>query len=146
MRKIAVIVAIIIVSISSAANRTYVTTQEYMNNDSTARDTTVNIRTQDLDTIVVNAKKKELPVMDAIRQSLNNGMVQPRSKSLSDVLGKTSDYITNPFGFKQRKKEKMREKTKKNLEKLRPAKTYEDELREQIMLQLLEDSLNAVKK
>ena len=126
-------------------------------NDTTATDTTattgkastdtsVNVRTKTLDTLVVNSKEKELPVIDAIRQSMNNGLVTPRQKSVSDVIGsKASDYILNPFGFKKRHDDKVKKRTEKNLKSLRTAESYEDELTRAIMQQLLEDSLNAAK-
>lgn len=119
---------------------------EYEQSDSTAADTTINIRTQHLDTLVVSGKKKELPVMDAIRQSMNSGLTTPRQKSVSDIIGsKANDYILNPFGFKKRHDDKMRKKTEKNLSIMRQ-ESYEDELTRAIMRQLLEDSLGVANK
>lgn len=106
---------------------------------------TVIIRTDTLKEVVVKGNK-ELPVVDAIRQSLGSDMVQPRQKSVSDVLGKASDYILHPFARKQRQRAKNMKRTKQNLERLDAAKTYEDELTEAIRKQLYEDSIAAIRK
>lgn len=106
---------------------------------------TVVIRTDTIKEVVVSGKK-ELQVMDAIRQSLGSDMVQPRQKSVSDVLGKASDYILHPFARKQRRRAKNQKRTKEILERLDPVKTYEDQLTEAIMKQLYEDSIASLRK
>lgn len=106
---------------------------------------TVIIRTDTLKEVVVKGNK-ELPVVDAIRQSLGSDMVQPKHKSVSDVLGKASDYILHPFARKQRQRAKNLKRAKQTLERLDAAKTYEDELTEAIRKQLYEDSIAALRK
>lgn len=106
---------------------------------------TVVVRTDTMKEVVVNAKK-ELQVIDAIRQSLGSDMVQPRQKSVSDVLGKASDYIMHPFARKQRRRAKNLRRTKEVLERLDPVKTYEDQLTEAILKQLYEDSIASLRK
>lgn len=95
----------------------------------------------------VEVKGKGLTVINAINKSLNNGLVQPGQKSISDVLGsKTNDYIMHPFAWRERRKEKNMKEAQKNMKKLEAAKTYEDELTEAIYRQLREDSIAAAKK
>lgn len=91
--------------------------------------------------------QKGLAVEDAIKKSLNNGLTQPRQKSVSDIIGsKATDYIMHPFAWKERKKDKKHKKDKEALVKLEAAKTYEDELAEAIYRQLREDSIASAKK
>ena len=102
--------------------------------------------TDTLEELSVQAKKG-LAVEDAIKKSLNNGLTQPRQKSVSDIIGsKATDYIMHPFAWKERKKDKKHKKDKEALVKLEAAKTYEDELAEAIYRQLREDSIAAAKK
>ena len=109
------------------------------------RDTSVAF-TDTLEEMSVQAKKG-LAVEDAIKKSLNNGLTQPRQKSVSDIIGsKATDYIMHPFAWKERKKDKKHKKDKEALVKLEAAKTYEDELAEAIYRQLREDSIAAAKK
>ena len=109
------------------------------------RDTSV-AYTDTLEELSVQAKKG-LAVEDAIKKSLNNGLTQPRQKSVSDIIGsKATDYIMHPFAWKERKKDKKHKKDKEALVKLEAAKTYEDELAEAIYRQLREDSIAAAKK
>ena len=109
------------------------------------RDTSV-AYTDTLEELSVQAKKG-LAVEDAIKKSLNNGLTQPRQKSVSDIIGsKATDYIMHPFAWKERKKDKKHKKDKEALVKLEAAKTYEDELAEAICRQLREDSIAATKK
>lgn len=109
------------------------------------RDTSV-AYTDTLEEMSVQAKKG-LAVEDAIKKSLNNGLTQPRQKSVSDIIGsKATDYIMHPFAWKERKKDKKHKKDKEALVKLEAAKTYEDELAEAIYRQLREDSIAAAKK
>lgn len=108
------------------------------------RDTSV-AYTDTLEELSVQAKKG-LAVEDAIKKSLNNGLTQPRQKSVSDIIGsKATDYIMHPFAWKERKKDKKHKKDKEALVKLEAAKTYEDELAEAIYRQLREDSIAATK-
>lgn len=90
---------------------------------------------------------KDLRVVDVINKSLNNGLTQPKQKSVSDIIGsKATDYIMHPFAWKERKKDKKLKKDKEALVKLDAAKTYEDELTEAIYRQLQEDSIANAKK
>lgn len=111
----------------------------------TARDTSVSVN-DTLREVEIKAKK-DLPVMDAINNSLKNRPVQPGSKSISDIIGKkANDYIMHPFAWRERRKEKNLKKTKDNLERLNAAKSYEDELTEAINRQLREDSIAEARK
>lgn len=111
----------------------------------TKQDTSV-AYTDTLEELSVKADK-ELRVVDVINKSLNNGLTQPKQKSVSDIIGKkATDYIMHPFAWKERKKEKKHKKDKEALVKLDAAKTYEDELTEAIYRQLQEDSIAAAKK
>lgn len=111
----------------------------------TKQDTSV-AYTDTLEELSVKADK-DLRVVDVINKSLNNGLTQPKQKSVSDIIGKkTTDYIMHPFAWKERKKEKKHKKDKEALVKLDAAKTYEDELTEAINRQLREDSIAAAKK
>lgn len=158
MKKLPILAILVILAMAHSASvarisphtSNYYEETDSVTSDSTkskaSNDTSVNVRTKTLDTLVVNSKEKELPVIDAIRQSMNNGLVTPRQKSVSDVIGsKASDYILNPFGFKKRHDDKVKKRTEKNLKSLRTAESYEDELTRAIMEQLLEDSINAAK-
>ena len=90
---------------------------------------------------------KDLRLVDVINKSLNNGLTQPKQKSVSDIIGsKATDYIMHPFAWKERKKDKKLKKDKEALVKLDAAKTYEDELTEAIYRQLQEDSIANAKK
>jgi hypothetical protein len=90
---------------------------------------------------------KGLRVVDAINKSLNNGLTQPRQKSVTDIIGKkATDYIMHPFAWKERKKEKKHNKDKENLKKYDAITSYEDELTNAINRQLQEDSIAAAKK
>jgi hypothetical protein len=109
------------------------------------RDTSVAF-TDTLEEMSVQAKKG-LAVEDAIKKSLNNGLTQPRQKSVSDIIGsKATDYIMHPFAWKERKKEKKHNKDKENLKKYDAITSYEDELTNAINRQLQEDSIAAAKK
>ena len=111
----------------------------------TKQDTSV-AYTDTLEELSVKADK-ELRVVDVINKSLNNGLTQPKQKSVSDIIGKkATDYIMHPFAWKERKKEKKHKKDKEALVKLDAAKTYEDELTEAIYRQLQEDSIANAKK
>ena len=111
----------------------------------TKQDTSV-AYTDTLEELSVKADK-ELRVVDVINKSLNNGLTQPKQKSVSDIIGsKATDYIMHPFAWKERKKDKKLKKDKEVLVKLDAAKTYEDELTEAIYRQLQEDSIAAAKK
>ena len=111
----------------------------------TKQDTSV-AYTDTLEELSVKADK-ELRVVDVINKSLNNGLTQPKQKSVSDIIGsKATDYIMHPFAWKERKKDKKLKKDKEALVKLDAAKTYEDELTEAIYRQLQEDSIAAAKK
>ena len=111
----------------------------------TKQDTSV-AYTDTLEEFSVKADK-ELRVVDIINKSLNNGLTQPKQKSVSDIIGsKATDYIMHPFAWKERKKDKKLKKDKEALVKLDAAKTYEDELTEAIYRQLQEDSIAAAKK
>ena len=102
--------------------------------------------TDTLEELSVKADK-DLRVVDVINKSLNNGLTQPKQKSVSDIIGsKATDYIMHPFAWKERKKDKKLKKDKEALVKLDAAKTYEDELTEAIYRQLQEDSIAASKK
>lgn len=111
----------------------------------TKQDTSV-AYTDTLEEFSVKADK-DLRVVDVINKSLNNGLTQPKQKSVSDIIGsKATDYIMHPFAWKERKKDKKLKKDKEALVKLDAAKTYEDELTEAIYRQLQEDSIAAAKK
>ena len=72
--------------------------------------------TDTLEELSVKADK-DLRVVDVINKSLNNGLTQPKQKSVSDIIGKkATDYIMHPFAWKERKKEK---KHKIQMDKLR---------------------------
>lgn len=96
----------------------------------------------------VEIKAEEgMAVERAIKKSLNNGLVQPRQKSVSDLIGsKTTDYIMHPFAWRERRKEKNVKKAEQNMKKLDAAKTYEEELTEAIYRQLREDSIADARK
>ncbi len=70
--------------------------------------------------------------------------------SLGDILGKIipdfNDKATHPFAIKQRKKERRRKRAMKALENLDRVRTFDELLREAYEQQMLEDSLEAVKK
>lgn len=111
----------------------------------TKQDTSV-AYTDTLEEFSVKADK-DLRVVDVINKSLNNGLTQPKQKSVSDIIGsKATDYIMHPFAWKERKKDKKLKKDKEALVKLDAAKTYEDELTEAIYRQLQEDSIANAKK
>lgn len=111
----------------------------------TVRDTSVAI--QDTLKEVEVTVNKDLPVLDIINKSLNNGPTKPRQKSVSDVIGaKTTDYIMHPFAWKDRKREKHKKRAEESLKKLEAAKTYEEALTEAIARQLMEDSIADAKK
>ena len=111
----------------------------------TPKDTSV-AYTDTLGEVSVKADKN-LRVVDVINKSLNNGLTQPRQKSVSDIIGsKANDYIMHPFAWRERRKEKNLKRAKENIQKLDAAKTYEDELTEAINRQLREDSIAAAKK
>lgn len=111
----------------------------------TKQDTSV-AYTDTLSEVSVKADKS-LRVVDAINKSLNNGLVQPRQKGISDLIGsKANDYIMHPFAWKERRKEKNLKKAQENIKKLDAAKTYEDELTEAINRQLREDSIAEARK
>ena len=111
----------------------------------TAQDTSV-AYTDTLSEVSVKADKS-LRVVDIINKSLNNGIVQPKQKGISDIIGeKANDYIMHPFAWRERRKEKNLKKAKENIKKLDAAKTYEDELTEAINRQLREDSIANAKK
>ena len=111
----------------------------------TKQDTSV-AYTDTLEEFSVKADK-ELRVVDAINKSLNNGLTQPRQKSVTDIIGKkATDYIMHPFAWKERKKEKKHNKDKENLKKYDAITSYEDELTNAINRQLQEDSIAAAKK
>lgn len=121
------------------------TTKTQKSSPKTVQDTSV-AYTDTLGEISVQAKKG-LAVKDAIDKSLNNGITQPRQKSISDIIGKkATDYIMHPFAWKERKKEKKHKKDREAIIKLDAAKTYEDELTEAIMRQLREDSIAEAQK
>ena len=116
-----------------------------MDSTKTKQDTSV-AYTDTLGEVSVKADNS-LRVVDAINKSLNNGLTQPRQKSVSDILGsKANDYIMHPFAWRERRKEKNLKKAKENIHKLDAAKTYEDELTEAINRQLREDSIANAKK
>lgn len=116
-----------------------------MDSTKTKQDTSV-AYTDTLGEVSVKADNS-LRVVDAINKSLNNGLTQPRQKSVSDILGsKATDYIMHPFAWRERKKEKKHKKDKEAILKLDAAKSYEDELTEAINRQLREDSIAAAKK
>lgn len=116
-----------------------------MDSTKTKQDTSV-AYTDTLGEVSVKADKS-LRVVDAINKSLNNGLTQPRQKSVSDILGsKATDYIMHPFAWRERKKEKKHKKDKEAILKLDAAKSYEDELTEAINRQLREDSIAAARK
>lgn len=111
----------------------------------TRQDTSVAIH-DTLSEIEIKAKKG-LAVEEAIKKSLNNGLVQPRQKGISDLIGpKANDYIMHPFAWLERRKEKNLKRAKENVKKLEAAKTYEDELTEAINRQLREDSIANARK
>ncbi len=140
MKRILILTFAAMLALSVAIGGTNIPVQTQVNDNDT-----VIIRTDTLKEIEVKGKK-ELPVVDAIRQSLGSDMVQPKQKSVSDVLGKASDYILHPFARKQRQRAKKLKNTKQVLERLDAAKTYEDELTEAIRKQLYEDSIAALRK
>lgn len=129
----------------SKADTTNVAKDTIKSHSAIPQDTSV-AYTDTLGEVSVKADKS-LRVVDIINKSLNNGIVQPRQKGISDVIGeKANDYIMHPFAWKERRKEKNLKKAKDNIKKLDAAKTYEDELTEAIYRQLREDSIANAKK
>ena len=113
--------------------------------DTTARDTSVQMQGT-LKQVDVNGKH-ETQLEESIRKSLGNDLTVPRTKSVSDVIGKkATDYIMHPFAYKARQRERQKQKVEENLKKLDAAKTYEDELTAAINQQLIEDSIAAANK
>lgn len=109
------------------------------------RDTAVSVN-DTLREVEVKAKK-ELRVLELIGKSIKNKPVEPKQKSVSDIIGKkATDYIMNPTAWRERRKEKNLKRTKENLKRLDAAKTFEDELTEAINRQLREDSIAAARK
>ena len=143
MRKLAIIAIIAVVSVALATN-----TRPVLSGSMSADpDDTTGVRTKTLDTLHVKGSDKTQGLKDALNQSLHNGLTMPGKKSLSDVIGKkTTDKILHPFARKQRLQERNKERTKRNLEKIDAAKSYEDELTEAINRQLWEDSMEAIRK
>lgn len=129
----------------SNADTTNVTKDTIKPSNTAPQDTSV-AYTDTLGEVSVKADKS-LRVVDIINKSLNNGIVQPKQKGISDIIGeKANDYIMHPFAWRERRKEKNLKKAKENIKKLDAAKTYEDELTEAIYRQLREDSIANAKK
>lgn len=82
--------------------------------------------------------RERLGVMDAIDASLARNK-QPRTKSLGEVLGKANDYITHPFGFKERRLQKQRKVREGVLNEYNRVKTFEELLDEAVKQQQAED-------
>lgn len=104
---------------------------------------TITVQTDTLQEVEVR-ENKELPVVDAIRKSIGAGMKMPGKKGISDYIN--TDKILHPFAYKQRRREKNKKATKKNLEQYDRIKTFEEQLTEAIHAQMVEDSLEAVRK
>ncbi len=106
------------------------------------------VRTDTLREVVVRPDSV-LPVVKAIDEALRRNPV-PRTITLADVLEKLSpglnDKITHPFAFKQRQRERRRKRLVKALEEFDQYKTFNDLLREAYERQLLEDSLQMLKR
>lgn len=106
------------------------------------------VRTDTLREVVVRPDSV-LPVVKAIDEALRRNPV-PRTITLADVLEKLSpglnDKITHPFAFKQRQRERRRKRLAKALEEFDQYKTFNDLLREAYERQLLEDSLQMLKR
>lgn len=83
--------------------------------------------------------KERLGVMDAIDASLQRNK-QPRTKSLGEVLGKANDYITHPFGFKERRLQKQRKVREGVMNQYNSVKTFEELLDEAVKQQQIEDA------
>lgn len=130
---------------SPIARMERMTVPSTMDSTQTNRDTHVVIN-DTLSEVEIKAEEG-MAVERAIKKSLNNGLVQPRQKSVSDIIGsKTTDYIMHPFAWRERRKEKNVKKAEQNMKKLDAAKTYEEELTEAIYRQLREDSIAAARK
>jgi len=106
------------------------------------------VRTDTLREVVVRPDSV-LPVVKAIDEALRRNPV-PRTMTLADVLEKLSPglnvKITHPFAFKQRQRERRRKRLVKALEEFDQYKTFNDLLREAYERQLLEDSLQMLKR
>ena len=106
------------------------------------------LRTDTLREVVIRPDTV-LPVVKAIDEALQRNPV-PRTMSLADVLEKLSpglnDKITHPFAFKQRQKERRHRRLVKVLEEYEHYKTFDDLLREAYERQMMEDSLQMLRR
>lgn len=84
--------------------------------------------------------KDRLAVMDAIDANLNRTK-QPRTKSLGEVIGKANDYITHPFGFKERKRQRQRKQREAVMSEYNRVKTFKELLDEAVQQQQIEDAM-----
>ena len=90
-----------------------------------------------------------LPVDRVIRESLGQQQVIKVPK-VSDVLDKLSpgltDKIMHPFAIKERKHERRKQRHIKVMEEYSRVKTFDELLREAYEQQLLEDSLQRLRR
>jgi len=107
------------------------------------------IRSDTLHEVTVRAGR----ILDITKFNLNGTMKLPgivAPPNLGDVLEKLSpglnDKITHPFAIRQRRKERRHKRAMKALENLDRVRTFDELLREAYEQQMLEDSLEAVRK
>jgi len=90
-----------------------------------------------------------LPVERITRESLRQRK-NIKVPSVSDIINRVSpelnDKIMHPFAFKQRKHERRLKKQQQVLEEYSRVKTFDELLREAYEQQLLEDSLQRIRK
>ena len=94
------------------------------------QDSTLADREDSLPTVVVRGAK-ESPLMRAIQRSIE-AHKQPKVKTLGDVL--------NPFAFKERRREKRRQRAQQILEEYDKTETPNQLLKEAIERQAAEDA------
>ena len=90
-----------------------------------------------------------LPIERITRESLRQRK-DIKVPSVSDILNRVSptinDKIMHPFAFKQRKHERRKKKQQQVLEEYSRVKTFDELLREAYEQQLLEDSLQRLRR
>ena len=106
------------------------------------QDSTLAEREDSLPTVVVRGAK-ESPLMRAIQRSIE-AHKQPKVKTLGDVLNEhfptLMDRILHPFAFKERRREKRRQRAQQILEEYDKTETPNQLLKEAIERQAAEDA------
>ena len=90
-----------------------------------------------------------LPIERITRESLRQRK-DIKVPSVSDILNRVSpslnDKIMHPFAFKQRKHDRRKKKQQQVLEEYSRVKTFDELLRDAYEQQMLEDSLQRIRK